>query len=167
MNKIFIYTIFIFLCFLLSLNTINLIKCKHQIKQLENIITELNNKTKDTNSVSEIDLIEVKVKKCIEKDYSTTAMSKCVQNSYNDWNLKIEQYILYLKNILDYDQYLLLNQSQKKWLEYKNVQWILLDKTQGKKEGTIHRNITDASKANILKIRSQELEALYFFLSKN
>ena len=99
-------------------------------------------------------------------NYTTIGMTTCVNDATERWNKKIDSNIMLLKKFLSVEDYNLLEQSQQKWIEYKNVQWAFLESVYSKQDGTIYSNILSSNKSEIIEQRAQTLNGLLFELNK-
>ena len=148
-------------------------KQKEQLKYLEFELSEkdrvIENLREEKNNLppeAEVHPIEKALEDCLKKeDYTTAGMSKCVDDSRNEWNKEIDKYLTLLKDALPEDKYNLLQTSQEKWEEYKEAEWNLLEKTLQEKDGTMYVNIISGDKANIVEKRAKDLSELYFELT--
>ncbi len=148
-------------------------KQKEQLKYLEFELSEKNrvieNLREEKNNLppeAEVHPIEKALEDCLKKEaYTTAGMSKCVDDSRNEWNKEIDKYLTLLKDALPEDKYNLLQTSQEKWEEYKEAEWNLLEKTLQEKDGTMYVNIISGDKANIVEKRAKDLSELYFELT--
>lgn len=174
MKKIFIITIFVFLVMSLILSVYMLLQQNQKLDSLEQtiqkqekIIFELKKEIASSTEKSELHPIEKAEQDCMKKEnYTTAAMLNCVEISIDEWTIETEKYYNNLMNILPKQQQLLLIDSQKKWNEYKKIQWELNKRTLCKKVGSMYVTICIGNDADLVKNRAQELESLYYFLTE-
>ena len=137
-----------------------------QLSEQKRIIAGLKEEKNNIMPEAGIHPIEKDVQNCMKKeDYTTAGMSKCVDNSINDWNKEIDKYLSLLKDILPEEKYKLLQISQEKWEEYKNAQWQLLEAGLTEKDGTMYINILSGDKADVVEKRAKDLSGFYFELT--
>lgn len=137
-----------------------------QLSEQKRIIAGLKEEKNNIMPEAGIHPIEKDVQNCMKKeDYTTAGMSKCVDNSINDWNKEIDKYLSLLKDTLPEDKYKLLQISQEKWEEYKKAQWQLLDVALSEKDGTMYINILSGDKADVVEKRAKDLSGFYFELT--
>lgn len=171
-NKILI-SVLIILILILCFNSYIVFKQNKQLKSLEiqlseqeRVIAGLKQEKNNITFDAGIHPIEKAVQDCMQKeDYTTAGMSKCVDDSINDWYKEIDKYLLLLKDTLPEDKYKLLQISQERWEEYKNAQWHLLEAALGEKAGTIYINILSGDKADVVEKRAKDLSGFYFELT--
>ena len=171
-NKI-LNSVLIILILLLCFNAYIFWKQNKQLKSLtiqlseqKRIIAGLKEEKNNIMPEAGIHPIEKDVQNCMKKeDYTTAGMSKCVDNSINDWNKEIDKYLSLLKDTLPEDKYKLLQISQEKWEEYKKAQWQLLDVALSEKDGTMYINILSGDKADVVEKRAKDLSGFYFELT--
>lgn len=171
-NKI-LNSVLIILILLLCFNAYIFWKQNKQLKSLtiqlseqKRIIAGLKEEKNNIMPEAGIHPIEKDVQNCMKKeDYTTAGMSKCVDNSINDWNKEIDKYLSLLKDTLPEDKYKLLQISQEKWEEYKKAQWQLLEATLSEKDGTMYINILSGDKADVVEKRAKDLSGFYFELT--
>ena len=171
-NKILISVLIILILFL-CFSAYIILKQNKQLKSLEiqlsdreRIIAGLKEEKNNIMPEAGIHPIEKAVQNCMKKeDYTTAGMSKCVEDSINDWNKEIDKYLSLLKDILPEDKYKLLKISQEKWEEYKNAQWQLLEAGLSEKDGTMYINILSGDKADVVEKRAKDLSGFYFELT--
>lgn len=149
----------------------SIIKNTQQSKKINALVTNLENQNKMiANLKSEVGLyktesflhpIEQEIQECMKKgNYTTATMNNCVYNSFDSWDKDISNSLQTLKKTLPPEQYELIEQSQKKWNDYKLAQWKVFNSIYDTKVGTIYTNILAGSKSGILANRAKILEAL-------
>lgn len=171
-NSILILTI-IFLSGLLSFSSFTIVKQNKELKSLqsklsqqEQSITELKQEKESLTPKAEIHPIERAVQECMKKeDYTTVGMSKCVDDSINDWNNEIDKYLLLFKETLPKEQYDLLETSQNEWEDYKKAQWAFLNAVIEEKQGTMYINVLSGDRASVVEKRAKDLSGLFFELT--
>lgn len=162
-NSILILTI-IFLSGILCFSTFTIVKQNKELKLLQSKLSEQEQET--FKPKAEIQPIEKSVQDCMKKeDYTTGGMSKCLDDSINDWNKEIDRYLSLLKETLPEEQYDLLKTSQNKWEDYKKAQWAFLNAAIGKNQGTMYINVLSGDRADVVEKRAKDLSGLYFELT--
>lgn len=171
-NSILILTI-IFLSGLLCFSLFTAVKQDKELKLLqsklseqEQSMTKLKQEKEFLTPKAEIHPIEKAVQECMKKeDYTTVGMSKCVDDSINDWNKEIDKYLSLLKEMLPEEQYDLLETSQNKWEDYKKAQWAFLNAAIDEKHGTMYINVLSGDRAGVVENRAKDLSGLFFELT--
>ena len=161
-NSILILTI-IFLSGLLCFSSFTIVK---QNKELKFLQSKLSEQEQSFTPETESHPIEKAVQECMKKeDYTTVGMSKCVDDSINDWNKEIDKYLSLLKEMLPEEQYDLLETSQNKWEDYKKAQWAFLNAAIDEKHGTMYINVLSGDRAGVVEKRAKDLSGLFFELT--
>ena len=171
-NSILILTI-IFLSGLLSFSSFTIVKQNKELKFLqsklseqEQSMTKLKQEKEFLTPKAEIHPIEKAVQECMKKeDYTTVGMSKCVDDSINDWNKEIDRYLSLFKETLPEEHYDLLETSQNKWEDYKKAQWTFLNAAISEKQGTMYINVLSGDRAGVVENRAKDLSGLFFELT--
>ena len=110
--------------------------------------------------VEKLHPIEQKVRDCIDKDYSTVGMNKCVYEGMKAWEKEIDKYLNLLKSTLPEEDFEKIKKSQEEWEEYKEAQFRVAE-IMLKKNGTMHQNVAIGLKSGIIEERAKELESFY------
>lgn len=171
-NSILILTI-IFLSGLLCFSLFTAVKQDKELKLLQSKLSEqeqsiagLKQEQESFTSKAEIHPIEKAVQECMKKeDYTTVGMSKCVDDSINDWNKEIDKYLSLFKETLPEEQYDLLKNSQNKWEDYKKAQWAFFNAAISEKQGTMYINVLSGDRAGVVEKRAKDLSGLFFELT--
>ncbi len=120
-------------------------------------------KTLASSDKLEQDAIDVQLEKCIEKDYSTSGMNKCV---YAAIDARLEQISIYsnmIKKELSKEQFTVFVEAQKAWEHYYEIEKKLIVETvYNKEEGTIHTNIAAGMLQNLAKQRALYLKSYLY-----
>lgn len=110
--------------------------------------------------------IDAQLEKCIEKDYSTSGMNKCVYAATDAWLEQISIYSNLIKKELSNEQYTVFIAAQQTWERYYELEKKLIVETVYKKEGTIHTNIAAGMLQNIVKQRALYLKSYLYELKE-
>ncbi len=103
--------------------------------------------------------IDKKETDCINKTSSTYQMTLCTQKAMTEWENQINNYYrLLLNNKLIEKKF--VEQSQKKWLEYKISNYKMINQLE-KIQGTMYLNVVNGFKKEVLKNRAIELRSYY------
>lgn len=115
-------------------------------------------KTVASTDKSEQNTIDMQLEKCIEKDYSTSGMNKCVYAVTDAWLEQISIYSDLIKKELSKEQLTIFIEAQKTWEHYYELEKKLVVETVYNKEGTIHTNIAAGMLQNLVKQRALYLK---------
>ena len=107
----------IFILILLTVGCTNQQKQNNESASLKQINTTEEDYPSDLKT--EIDL---KLEKCIQKAVSNTELISCGYTSINEWFSKIDNSLKQLKAVLPPDEYKLIENSQKQWMNYYNTE---------------------------------------------
>lgn len=110
--------------------------------------------------------IDVQLEKCIEKDYSTSGMNKCVYAATDAWLEQISIYSNLIKKELSKEQYTIFISAQRSWERYYELEKKLIVETVYNSEGTIHTNIAAVMIQNLAKQRALYLKNYLYELKK-
>lgn len=120
---------------------------------------------KSTKKKSE--LIDAEIQECMNScNYTTACMNNCVYDAIPKWEKEIDKNIKLLEKVMNKEQITLLNDSQNKWIIYKNAQQKLNSETIGTMMGTMYTNILASEQKYIIERRAKELDGLYYFYSR-
>ncbi len=185
---VLIFTITILLA-LTIIGFVFVIKYKKQIQNLNFEITKLNttiskissenNELKgdkeftqkqyqDLKSIKkEAELIDVEIQKCMKFcNYTTACMNNCVYDAIPKLEKEIDKNIKLLEKVMNKEQIVLLHDSQKKWIIYKEAQQKLNNETIGTMMGTMYTNILASEQIYLIELRAKELDSLYHYYSE-
>lgn len=189
MKKFVLISIIIVLSFCTLLSFTYALRYKKQVKVLSDEINKLNNAITEISSENsklvddkdfaqkqyqdlkstknEAELIDVEIQECMKVcNYTTACMNNCVYDSELRWEKEIDKNIKLLEKIMNKEQIVLLHDTQKKWVSYKDAQQKLNGETIGTMTGTMYTNILAADQANLIELRAKELDGLYYIYSK-
>lgn len=110
--------------------------------------------------------IDAQLEKCIEKDYSTSGMNKCVYAATDAWFEQISIYSDLIKKELSKEQFSVFIESQKAWEHYYELEKKLAVETVYNKEGTIYTNIAAGMLQDLAKQRALYLKSYLYELKK-
>lgn len=122
------------------------------------------NKKEHQVQVKEINPIDKALRECLDKHDTTVGMNKCVYQSMNSWDKEIKNYLGLLSKITSEDDYNKILESQKKWEEFKALEFEAISLVM-EKQGTMFQNSTVGLKAALIKERALNLKELYDTLS--
>ena len=94
---------------------------------------------------------------CTSKDNSTAGMRGCLAKAYDLWDKELNKNYGDLMKALPQDGKAILKSAQQQWVRYKDAEFKLIDKTEGRKSGTMWLVIADDHRVNIIKQRAIEL----------
>lgn len=151
----------IFILILLTVGCTNQQKQNNESASLKQINTTEEDYQSDLKT--EIDL---KLEKCIQKAVSNTELISCGYTSINEWFSKIDNSLKQLKAVLPPDEYKLIENSQKQWMNYYNTEKKSLSKIVFHKGGTIYYTVALSINISLVKDRAELLKS-YLALYEN
>ena len=112
--------------------------------------------------------IDIELKNCLakEENKSTAAMSQCLYDALENWDLELNATYKILQNKLDSNAKQKLKDSQRQWIKFKEKEIEFINETYGKAEGTMWRVIKIDKILEITRNRTEELQLLLVDLNK-
>lgn len=105
--------------------------------------------------------IDVRYSNCIDADPSTVGMCECAATAQREWDAELNKYYQLLKADLNETEKLALRDAQRKWLEYRDLEFELANNYLGNMDGTMYRVILADRKCSIIRARALELISYY------
>lgn len=105
--------------------------------------------------------IDDRLTTCIDNDPTTVGMCECAMKAQEEWDAELNKYYQKLKGVLDANGQTALRDAQRKWLEYRDLEFKLAEAYIGNMEGTMYRIILADKKMAIVKARALELKDYY------
>lgn len=94
---------------------------------------------------------------CTAADSSTAGELACIQQAHINWDKALNQSYQALLKILPKAQKAALQQAQREWLAFRNVEWESLDKRYAAKDGAIYRVFHAVKRMELTKQRALQL----------
>lgn len=94
---------------------------------------------------------------CTEKDGSTAGMTNCAYKAYDAWDKELNRSYNALMKELSPKEKEILKNAQKKWLDYRDNEFKLIDAIYSKVEGTMYIPMRVEERIAIVKQRSLKL----------
>jgi len=110
------------------------------------------------------DQIDVKLGRCISKDWTTSGMMNCTGDAIDDWNERLNIILKQLKLHLTKDEYRTLQVSQQNWIKFRDSEFKNIDKIYEGMEGTMYLPMRLSAHLDLIKTRAKNLE--YFLYLK-
>lgn len=105
--------------------------------------------------------IDVKLEKCMEKDFSTAGMNQCTYEATSAWEVEIAKYTALITKELDAEQLIYFNNANNAWSKLYTAEKALIENTIYQKDGTIHTTISAGMINNLAKERALYLKGFY------
>jgi uncharacterized protein YecT (DUF1311 family) len=112
------------------------------------------NVSADKNQQHPIDKMEAE---CLKKDNSTAWMTTCAGKAYDAWDKELNRIYSALIKDLSPDEKEILKTAQKKWLEYRDNEFKLIDAVYAKLQGTMYITLRVNERTEIVKQRALNL----------
>lgn len=97
---------------------------------------------------------------CVSKDYTTAGMTNCIYEAEKKWDVELNKYYELLKGILNKEAQQALRDAQRKWIKYRDAQFIYIDKKYPEL-GTMYINMRAADRKEVVRQRALELKSEY------
>lgn len=101
--------------------------------------------------------IEQALQNCIAKDFANTALLKCYQTAYQEWDKELNQLYKELRQLLNNKQQRVLKNAQRNWINYRDSEFLMLTTIYGNLAGNQWQLLIIATKVEIVKQRALEL----------
>jgi uncharacterized protein YecT (DUF1311 family) len=111
--------------------------------------------------------IDSELTACMDKDPSTHGVLKCIDNAYKKWDDELNNYYQKLMDLLDGDAKERLKEAERKWIEYRDLEYKNIESIYSKKEGTMYLPMLALDKMNVIKRRALQLMDYYQLVTEN
>ena len=105
--------------------------------------------------------IDSELTACMDKDPSTHGVLKCIDNASKKWDDELNNYYQKLMNLLDDGAKDKLKEAERKWIEYRDLEFKNIESIYSKKEGTMCLPMQASDKMDIIKSRALQLRDYY------
>ncbi len=110
--------------------------------------------------------IEEWTTQCTVSDYSNEGMLSCYQQAYEKWDSELNEVYRNLRHQLDTQGRGALRDAQRRWLDYRDAEFKLVQQLYSSLEGTMWPLIIAVTRVEIVRQRTLELndylETLHF-----
>ena len=110
--------------------------------------------------------IDNELSDCMNKNPSTQGMIKCIDNAYKQWDDELNNYYKKLTVILDDEGKANLKDAQRKWIEFRDLEFKNLEYIYSKKDGTMYQPMQASDRMEFIKKRALELKSYYELLTE-
>jgi uncharacterized protein YecT (DUF1311 family) len=104
---------------------------------------------------------------CMEKDYSTAGMVKCITEATKMWDAELNKYYKLLMKKLDDVSAKTLKESELKWIEYKEKEIDNIAMIYAKLDGTMYIPMRASAIMELTKTRALQLADYYELIMNN
>ncbi len=111
--------------------------------------------------------IDKELSGCMDKNPSTQGMLKCIDNAYAKWDDELNNYYKKLTGILDDEGKSFLKDAQRKWIEFRDLEFKNIEYIYSQKDGTMYLPMQAIDRMEIIKKRALELKDYYELLTEN
>jgi len=98
---------------------------------------------------------------CMDKDPSTHGVLQCIDNAYEKWDDELNNFYQKLMDLLDDNAKDKLMEAERKWIEYRDLEFKNIESIYSKKEGTMYLPMLAIDKMNVIKRRALQLRDYY------
>lgn len=118
-------------------------------------------------NVSQNSALDKELQECMAKEnYTTTGMSKCVEEQSISLENEVTHKVQLLNTKLPNDKLFLLQNSQNKWIEYKKAELLLVQAVLQQRDCTINTNLSSGDNFKFLQRRVDDLSSYLFDLGE-
>jgi uncharacterized protein YecT (DUF1311 family) len=103
----------------------------------------------------------------MDKNPSTQGVLKCIDNAYEKWDDELNNYYQKLMDLLDDNARDKLKEAEKRWIEYRNLEFKNIESIYSKKEGTMYLPMQAIDKMDVIKQRALQLRDYYQLVTEN
>lgn len=105
--------------------------------------------------------IDSELTACMDKDPSTMGVLRCIDSAYKKWDDELNNNYQRLMDLLDDEAKNKLKESERKWAEYRDLEFKNIESIYSKKEGTMYLPMMAIDKMNVIKKRALQLMDYY------
>jgi uncharacterized protein YecT (DUF1311 family) len=110
--------------------------------------------------------IDSELTACMDKDPSTHGVLHCIDNAYKKWDDELNNYYQKLMDLLDDNAKDKLKEAERKWIEYRDLEFKNIEGIYSKKEGTMYLPMLAIDKMNVIKRRALQLRDYYQLITE-
>jgi uncharacterized protein YecT (DUF1311 family) len=110
--------------------------------------------------------IDKELTECMDKNPSTMGLLDCIDIAYQKWDDELNTYYKKLTNILDDEGKINLKEAQRKWIEFRDLEFKNIQSIYSFKEGTMYLPMQALDRMEIVKKRAMELGSYYNLLTE-
>lgn len=103
--------------------------------------------------------IDIALDKCMDKNPSTQGMVGCLDEAYKKWDAELNKNYKALNLKLNAKQKAALLTSQRKWIEYRDLEFKFQSELYATMEGTMYQPMAVDSRLEIVKKRALDLKS--------
>ncbi|MEZ4903577.1 MAG: lysozyme inhibitor LprI family protein [Spirosomataceae bacterium] len=103
--------------------------------------------------------IDVALDKCMDKNPSTQGMVGCLEDAYKKWDAELNKNYKALSLKLDTKQKTALLAAQRKWIEYRDLEFKALGSVYETMEGTMYQPMIVNDRLEVVKKRALDLKS--------
>jgi len=103
--------------------------------------------------------IDIALDKCMDKNPSTQGMVGCLDEAYKKWDAELNKNYKALNLKLNAKQKAALLTSQRKWIEYRDLEFKFQAELYSTMEGTMYQPMAVDSRLEIVKKRALDLKS--------
>ncbi|RPI14052.1 MAG: DUF1311 domain-containing protein [Ignavibacteriae bacterium] len=108
--------------------------------------------------------IDKELSECMDKNPSTQGNIQCIDKAYEKWDKQLNDYYQKLLDKLDDKADEKLKEAQRKWIEFRDLEFTNIESIYSYKDGTMYLPMLALDKMEIVKKRAIELKSYYEIL---
>jgi uncharacterized protein YecT (DUF1311 family) len=112
------------------------------------------------------DPIDIAMNEAMERNGSTAGMCEAIAEAHEKWEARLNAVYGQLKKQMPPEEFAELQQAQRAWITYRNLQIKSYEATYSRMDGTMWIPCSASAVMNLTKQRVQELEAILNLLSE-
>lgn len=109
--------------------------------------------------------IDRELEDCLNNDFSTVGMASCYASASEKWDVELNKYYKFLRDILNEEEFEKLRQTQRAWLIYRDNDYQFRKYISNKLGGSMRSFINVQSAMEIIKERALSLQNYYLEIS--
>ena len=110
--------------------------------------------------------IDKELSECMDKDPSTKGILECIDKAYQKWDDELNNYYKKLTDMLDDESKAALKEAQRKWIEFRDLEFKNIENIYTFKEGTMYLPMQALDRMDIVKNRALGLKDFYELLTE-
>jgi len=103
--------------------------------------------------------VDIALGECMEKDWSTAGMTNCTYKAHDAWDKELNKNYTALMQRLSPQEKEILKAAQKKWLEFRDSEYKVIDAVYAKLQGTMYITMRVGERLDIVKQRALALKS--------
>ena len=116
----------------------------------------------EKSNSQEQDPIDTALSECMNEDYSTQGMLRCINTAIESYDLEMNKVYNSLMEKLSFDDRELLRESQRTWINFRDKDIKSIEAIYANFDGTMYLPMQAIDRMNLTKHRVQELKSYHW-----